>query len=45
MCVKSKETYYVRCQELDKSKKDGSSPKEIERVSPIDVMLLMILTK
>ncbi|XP_020617713.1 F-BAR domain only protein 2-like [Orbicella faveolata] len=29
--VKSKETYYARCQELDKSKKDGSSPKEIEK--------------
>lgn len=29
--VKSKEAYYARCQELDKSKKDGSSSKEIEK--------------
>ena len=44
LCVKSKETYYARCQELDKSKKDGSSPKEIEKVSPSDIIFLMILT-
>ena len=31
-CLKSKETYYARCQELDKFKKDGSSAKEIEKV-------------
>lgn len=43
-CVKSKETYYARCQELDKSKKDGSSPKEIEKVSPSDMISVMILT-
>lgn len=29
--AKSKETYYTRCQELDKSKKDGSSAKEVEK--------------
>ncbi|XP_078352930.1 LOW QUALITY PROTEIN: F-BAR domain only protein 2-like [Oculina patagonica] len=29
--VKSKETYYARCQELEKFRKDGSSAKEIER--------------
>ena len=29
---KSRETYYARCQELEKFKKDGSSPKEIEKV-------------
>lgn len=29
--AKSKETYYARCQELDKFKKDGSSAKEIEK--------------
>ena len=37
LCLKSKETYYARCQELDKSKKDGSSAKEIEKVSPSDI--------
>ena len=30
--LKSKETYYARCQELDKFKKDGSSAREIEKV-------------
>ena len=44
LCLKSKETYYARCQELDKFKKDGSSPKEIEKVSPSDIILLMIWT-
>lgn len=29
--AKSKETYYARCQELDKFKKDGSSAKEVEK--------------
>lgn len=29
--AKSRETYYARCQELEKFKKDGSSPKEIEK--------------
>lgn len=42
LCVKSKETYYARCQELDKSKKDGSSPKEIEKASPSDTILLIV---
>lgn len=31
-CSKSKEMYYVRCHELDKFRKDGSSAKEVEKV-------------
>ena len=30
---KAKELYYTRCMECERCKKDGSSPKEVEKVS------------
>ena len=32
LCVQAKEAYYARCQEVEKSRKDGSGTKDVEKV-------------